>query len=73
MSFEAMIKDLIKKGLIDKDRKMTPKGHDYVEEIKRKHTREAAERGEEIIKSTEIGYERTGKAAGLYSKDGASG
>lgn len=30
-----MINDLIKQGLLDKERKLTQKGHDYVERLKK--------------------------------------
>lgn len=37
MSFNTMIKGMIEQGLLDKDRKLTEKGHQYAEDIKKKY------------------------------------
>lgn len=37
ISFKDMIDDLVAKGLLDHSRKLTPEGHNYVEEIKKKY------------------------------------
>lgn len=38
MAFKEMIEDLKAKGLLGDKNELTPKGHDYVEEIKRKYS-----------------------------------
>ena len=52
MTFETMRKNLIKQGLIDKHGRLTQKGHEYVEEVKkeyRKNTKPFAYDQEENI------------------------
>jgi hypothetical protein len=52
MSFEGMKKELIKQGLLDKDGKLTQKGHEYVETTKQELGAKTAKTGEEIERAT---------------------
>jgi DNA-binding PadR family transcriptional regulator len=42
MTFDAMVKDLIKQGLLTEKRELTPKGHEYVEQVKKKFDKNTA-------------------------------
>lgn len=52
MSFATMRKALVKEGFLDKDGKLTHKGHEYVETTKRDLKAKTQAKGEEIDRAT---------------------